>query len=474
MYISTRTFVTVLLATLAHDASAAPHKRQEGAIPPEVLASQASSAAAAASSAAAANEAAASGGLRPLPGVQADEGAPVSLRPLPGLEGAGNVVAPPPVIAEPTAVVEAIVTPTEAAVVVPTSVESLRQLPGLNTEVAAAPSLAPLPSVATEVAAVESEAPAPVLIGTFSQIVAEETTSAAEIVETSIAAPVIVETSAAPEVVLPPVPSAPASIGSFSVIGADLLAAPATTTAESAAAEPTLAVPVLDAIAETTTGNAATASVGFFTPIQIASSAAATDLVAPVLTFPTLNQPIPIPTTGLVFTNTTVLGGVATGGVASPTGNLKPLPGLDGNGAAAGTLQPLPGVAGATGSLRPLPGVAGASGGLSPLPTDSSSETLLVDGSVTTSADGSAATDGVESVLTTLTTVDSNGQATTLVTAVAVTSSALDSEPTAAGAAPNNRTNNLVTAGASSAFEGKSLASLMSVLGGVVAVVLLL
>lgn len=157
MHFSTRTFVTVLLAATAHDASAYPQKRQAGAIPPEVLASQAASAAAAASSAAAANEAAASRGLRPLPGLQADDGAAVSLRPLPGLGGAQAVA--PPVVAESTtteaaaiittSVVAILTTSTRAAVVVSTSAaQGLRQPPGLNTE-APAVSLQPLQPIAT-------------------------------------------------------------------------------------------------------------------------------------------------------------------------------------------------------------------------------------------------------------------------------------------------------------------------------------
>jgi hypothetical protein len=160
MHLSTRTFITVLLAAVAPDVTTAQRNEANPAriqtvtnsapaatpIPPEVLAAQQSSAAAVASAVAAANSAAAASGLKPPPGLQAD-GSPASLQPLPALvPGAGDTAIAPPAVESSTpasSVVATVETPSEA-VTAPSSSATLIQPPGFEST--APVSLAPLPS----------------------------------------------------------------------------------------------------------------------------------------------------------------------------------------------------------------------------------------------------------------------------------------------------------------------------------------
>jgi hypothetical protein len=185
MQLTTKTFVTALLAAAAQEAVAAPQRGAQaagvdgdatiftiqtvgfgesetassstpittstssatatttlaGAIPPEELAAIQSSAAAAASSAAEANERAAQSGLRPLPGLQTADGGAGTLRPLPGLN-TDNLNALP-TATDSLVLTDILALPTEVASV------SLRPLPGLDAGASAGQPLLPLPGLST-------------------------------------------------------------------------------------------------------------------------------------------------------------------------------------------------------------------------------------------------------------------------------------------------------------------------------------
>lgn len=318
---------------------------------------------------------------------------------------------------------------------------------------------------------------APPVIGSFTRIVSDN--AAATSAETSAAAETTAE-AGAPVVVETPVAGAPVVIGSFTPIDVDTAAK----TAAGTAAETSAAAVVVEtsAAADAVVIPTAAPSIRSFSQIALGTG----------VTPPASLAPLPTPGGNFIFTNSST---VDASGVAQATGGLAPLPGIA---APSGGLQQLPGVAAPSGGLQPLPGlntgaeatVTGADGSsptLQPLPgspdlngTDSlqslptggvsASETLEVDG-VTASGNALNALptgDAVSSALTTLTT-EVNGVATTLITAVAVTTTG-SAQATGAGVAGNSSALRPVPTAAAE----KVKTSLITAMGGAAGVLVFL